>query len=300
MHDYRNISLSERKAGEFSGAVSFLKKALAVSLAGFVLMNPVQAREEARDTAAENKKPARESLANFSRGSFIPNNFKNEQKILVKKIPDLQNNPRSREFQKSEIIRLMNLSRDVCDRYKESDPESIICHNPKLMYLEEEYLKYLGLQYDEHGCVFGCALHRGRLNTCVKNRFSSSCAENYFELMIAEERIDQGTEEHQEMLLDCVPGRKAAENENADSEGRHQLVILKMYSTQLPVGHFSIKGEDYSVYGFPQHKGEYLRDISSICYDCDYSTQLKFVDSGRVEIELRNQQGSSYMNCEIH
>ena len=273
MHDYRNISLSERKAGEFSGAVSFLKKALAVSLAGFVLMNPVQAREEARDTAAENKKPARESLANFSRGGLIPNNFKKEEKIL---------------------------SRDVCDRYKESDPESIICHNPKLMYLEEEYLKYLGLQYDEHGCVFGCALHRGRLNTCVKNRFSSSCAENYFELMIAEERIDQGTEEHQEMLLDCVPDRKAAENENADSEGRHQLVILKMYSTQLPVGHFSIKGEDYSVYGFPQHKGEYLRDISSICYDCDYSTQLKFVDSGGVEIELRNQQGSSYMNCEIH
>ena len=95
MHDYRNISLSERKAGEFSGAVSFLKKALAVSLAGFVLMNPVQAREEARDTAAENKKPARESLANFSRGSFIPNNFKNEQKKKIKKIPDLSDESQS-------------------------------------------------------------------------------------------------------------------------------------------------------------------------------------------------------------
>ncbi|WP_294496411.1 hypothetical protein [uncultured Ruminobacter sp.] len=263
----------------------------ATTFISFVLMNCASADDTSPDAEA------------YADSAVVAEEHKNRDtsyNVIIKKIPNLKKNSKSREYQKREIVRLTNLSRDVCDTYGNSEPEKIICDNPKLMYLESEYLRYLGLKYDEHGCVFGCALHRGRLQTCAEHRFSSSCVENYFDVLIAEERIDQGMEEKQEMVLDCVPVvGESAFNDLAEEE-RHQLIILNMYSTQMPIGHFSIKGRNYRVYGFPQFKGQYLRDMNSLCYDCDYNNQLRFNDSGMVEIEIKHDGEKKFLNCEIH
>ncbi|WP_405326866.1 hypothetical protein [Ruminobacter sp.] len=262
----------------------------ATTFISFVLMNCA---------SADDTSPDAEAYADSAAVAEEHKNRDTSYNVIIKKIPNLKNS-KSREYQKREIVRLTNLSRDVCDTYGNSEPEKIICDNPKLMYLESEYLRYLGLKYDEHGCVFGCALHRGRLQTCAEHRFSSSCVENYFDVLIAEERIDQGMEEKQEMVLDCVPVvGEPAFNDLAEEE-RHQLIILNMYSTQMPVGHFSIKGRNYRVYGFPQFKGQYLRDMNSLCYDCDYNNQLRFNDSGKVEIEIKHDGEKKFLNCEIH
>lgn len=318
MHDNSEISVTDlmnvRDAAGNRGhaGIRINMKALAgifpVIAAGFFLMNSAAAEsgEEAIDfNVTELSAPADAAVTEAGAVRNISDAGEHKRddtsyNVLVKKIPNLKRNTRSREYQKKEIIRLINLSRDVCDTYADKDPESIICRNPKLMYLESEYLKYLGLKYDEHGCVFGCALHRGRLSSCVEHRFSASCVENYFDVLISEERIDQGYEEAQEMVLDCVPAVDADVYNGLEEEEKHQLVILNMYATPMPVGHFSIKGRNYNVYGFPQYKGEYLRDMNSLCYDCDYKNQLRFVGSRNIEIEIRQDDKSDRLNCEIH
>ncbi len=303
MHDDSNNSVIGlmkvgKSAEDFSSAVPVTMygfigfcMVFATAFISFILMNCAIADDMSLDAEV------------YADSAAVAEEHKNRDtsyNVLIKKIPNLKKNSKSREYQKREIVRLTNLSRDVCDTYGNSEPEKIICDNPKLMYLESEYLRYLGLKYDEHGCVFGCALHRGRLQTCAEHRFSSSCVENYFDVLIAEERIDQGMEEKQEMVLDCVPVvGESAFNDLAEEE-RHQLIILNMYSTQMPIGHFSIKGRNYRVYGFPQFKGQYLRDMNSLCYDCDYNNQLRFNDSGMVEIEIKQDGEERFLNCEIH
>ena len=303
MHDDSNNSVIGlmkvgKSAEDFSSAVPVTMygfigfcMVFATAFISFILMNCAIADDMSLDAEV------------YADSAAVAEEHKNRDtsyNVLIKKIPNLKKNSKSREYQKREIVRLTNLSRDVCDTYGNSEPEKIICDNPKLMYLESEYLSYLGLKYDEHGCVFGCALHRGRLQTCAEHRFSSSCVENYFDVLIAEERIDQGMEEKQEMVLDCVPVvGESAFNDLAEEE-RHQLIILNMYSTQMPIGHFSIKGRNYRVYGFPQFKGQYLRDMNSLCYDCDYNNQLRFNDSGMVEIEIKQDGEKRFLNCEIH
>ena len=303
MHDDSNNSVIGlmkvgKSAEDFSSAVPVTMygfigfcMVFATAFISFILMNCAIADDMSLDAEV------------YADSAAVAEEHKNRDtsyNVLIKKIPNLKKNSKSREYQKREIVRLTNLSRDVCDTYGNSEPEKIICDNPKLMYLESEYLRYLGLKYDEHGCVFGCALHRGRLQACAEHRFSSSCVENYFDVLIAEERIDQGMEEKQEMVLDCVPVvGESAFNDLAEEE-RHQLIILNMYSTQMPIGHFSIKGRNYRVYGFPQFKGQYLRDMNSLCYDCDYNNQLRFNDSGMVEIEIKQDGEKRFLNCEIH
>lgn len=303
MHDDSNNSVIGlmkvgKSAEDFSSAVpvtvyGFIGFCMvfATAFISFILMNCASADDMSLDAEV------------YADSAAVAEEHKNRDtsyNVLIKKIPNLKKNSKSREYQKREIVRLTNLSRDVCDTYGNSEPEKIICDNPKLMYLESEYLRYLGLKYDEHGCVFGCALHRGRLQTCAEHRFSSSCVENYFDVLIAEERIDQGMEEKQEMVLDCVPVVGEAAFNDLDEEERHQLIILNMYSSQMPIGHFSIKGRNYRVYGFPQFKGQYLRDMNSLCYDCDYNNQLRFNDSGMVEIEIKHDGEKKLLNCEIH
>lgn len=285
-------------AGEFSLAVPGsacgfigLCMVFATTFISFVFMNCA---------SADDTSPDAEAYADSAAVAEEHKNRDTSYNVIIKKIPNLKRNSKSREYQKREIVRLTNLSRDVCDTYGNGEPEKIICNNPKLMYLESEYLRYLGLKYDEHGCVFGCALHRGRLQTCSEHRFSASCVENYFDVLIAEERIDQGMEEKQEMVLDCIPVAEEPVFNDLSEEEKHQLIILNMYSTQMPIGHFSIKGRNYSVYGFPQFKGQYLRDMNSLCYDCDYNNQLRFTDSGRVEIEIKQNGEKKFLNCEVH
>ena len=303
MHDDSNNSVIGlmkvgKSAEDFSSAVPVTMygfigfcMVFATAFISFILMNCAIADDMSLDAEV------------YADSAAVAEEHKNRDtsyNVLIKKIPNLKKNSKSREYQKREIVRLTNLSRDVCDTYGNSEPEKIICDNPKLMYLESEYLRYLGLKYDEHGCVFGCALHRGRLQTCAEHRFSASCVENYFDVLIAEERIDQGMEEKQEMVLDCVPVVGEAAFNDLDEEERHQLIILNMYSSQMPIGHFSIKGRNYRVYGFPQFKGQYLRDMNSLCYDCDYNNQLRFNDSGMVEIEIKHDGEKKFLNCEIH
>lgn len=215
--------------------------------------------------------------------------------VVVRKIDDLKPNSYNHNYDKAEKIRLQNISSRLCSRFRENDLEKIFCDNPNLMLLEEEYLNSVNLSYDDHGCLFGCPLNRSRLNVCKGTPHAKICVENYFETLMAEDRIQHGMEDWLDFRMIC---QESGDNDakapsdaaklKKSSGDRGQKVLFRFYSTTLPIIHFTYDQNDYSVYGYPQYRGEYFRDNSNICIGCDFNAELKIISEKEFNLVIKD------------
>lgn len=213
---------------------------------------------------------------------------------VVRRIPEPAPNPRASAYLKREKIRLQNLTTDVCRDFREGDVEFIFCANPVLMLLEEQYLNSRGLTFDKDGCVFGCSEHRRALAKCAKGKFALICAQNYFESLMAGDAIAAGREGRLDLEFSC---RSADGEGDGEGDGAAFPVTVSLWSTVLPAASFAVDGVSYRVYGYPQFRGEYFRDMSSICLGCDFRAQLALPEEGRAEIVLGDGDRDRVISC---
>lgn len=215
--------------------------------------------------------------------------------VVVRKIDDLKPNYYNHNYDKAEKVRLQQITSRLCSRFRENDLEKIFCDNPNLMLLEEEYLNSVNLSYDDHGCLFGCPLNRSRLNVCKGTPHAKICVENYFETLMAEDRIQHGMEDWLDFRMVCQEKRdadgktlSATADVKKSSGDRGQKVLFRFYSTTLPIIHFTYDQNDYSVYGYPQYRGEYFRDNSNICVGCDFNAELKIISEKEFNLVIKD------------